>query len=543
MFNNFNSNETARIYNKWKRLVECDKDIKDENLKLTTAMILENTQREVDDQARRNDRSLLFEAAGITTAGAMGPYGTEGSIAGTAADGTRGDARVPSVVIPLARRLYPQLLAHKIVGVQPMSGPVGLAFAYRAKYGRFANGNPNAPFDGTEIGYNSVKADFTGKPQLSSKYSYDQTVKGPHFDQRPFGPSAQTLPNDVPSGKPASGQFGNLFGPDQGQIDASEAYLSGGARGDIYRDPQEENAPANSKAATAWKAFFGKDAYYMNINRFNNSAIGDGADTSDAENWAVGSTMPEASFEMIKATVTAKTRKLGTQISREAEEDMKAMQGLNAQQELTNIISYEIAQEIDRQLLGDIIQAAVRANNVSIWKPEEADGRNQNERVNALYTTILAKSAQIATQSRRGAANWAVASPGACALLEAHIVNPLSVYAGNKAFNNDIGVVEVGALRNGTIKLYRDSLAGGDYILLGYKGRTAYDTGVIYLPYVPLQLMTATDPFTMNPVTAARTRYGVTTNLFGAGQFYHFIALPGLFEAMADGAQKFFVQP
>lgn len=517
-------NKTALLKN-WGALLDCEGGLKDETLRMSTAIVLENTQREVDYQSRVNNTrgGLLTEAAGVTTAGAMGPFGAGASISNTAADGTRGDARVPSVVLPMLRRFYPNLLAHKLVGVQPMTAPVGVAYAYRAKYGRFRNGNPDAPFNGGEIGYNGVYADFTGKPQLSSKYGqYDGSVRGPHFDQAPFGYAANSQPSGDASAVPPSGTFGNLFGPDQGQIDASNPYVSGGIAA-IAKDPQ-------SKEATAWKAFFGENEYYMNLRRFNGSMIGDGADTSDAENWAVGSTMPEAAFDFLKATVTAKTRKLGTQITRETEEDMKAMQGMNAQDEISNILSYEIAQEIDRQLLGEIIQAAVRANNVSTWDPALADGRNQNERVNALYTDILTKSAQIATQSRRGAANWCVASPGACALLEAHIVNPLSVHnVLGKPFNNDIGVVEVGALRNGTIKLYRDSLAGGDYILLGYKGKSVYDTGVIYLPYVPLQLMTALDPFTMNPITAARTRYGVTTNLFGAGQFYHFIALPNMY--------------
>jgi hypothetical protein len=228
---------------------------------------------------------------------------------------------------------------------------------------------------------------------------------------------------------------------------------------------------------------------------------------------------------------------------------MKTMQGLNAQNEVSDIISYEIAQEIDRQLLGEIVQAAIRANNAMIWNPAEADGRNQSERADALYTTILAKSATIATQSRRGPANWCVASPAAAAMLEAHIYNPLGVAGGlghanayGKSMEQGVGVTEIGSLRNGTIKLYRDTMAPGDYILLGFKGNNIYDAGIIYLPYIPLELMHAVDPFTMNPVTAARTRYGCTTNLFGAGQFYSYIALPNLAQAMNADTEKKFIQ-
>lgn len=520
-----------KIMNRWSKLVNAGGDIKDDTVKMSTAMVLENTQNAIDAEYKMNStRGIITEAtAGITTAGAMGPYGAQGSLAGTATVDGHGDARVPSVVIPMIRRIYPNLIAHKLVGVQPMNGPIGMAFAYRAKYGRNRNGiEGNNSAAGIEIGYLNNLADFTGAPQGVNKYGY----------------------SDSPSGlSRLSGAQGDEAA-DQGMVDISSAYSLSGSAGDGKISNQlggTKADPQDSKNEAAWKAFFGEGTY-MGIRRMNGAMVGDGADTSDAENWAVGSTMPEAGFEFLKATVTAKTRKLGVQITRETEEDMKAMQGMNAQNEVSDIISYEIAQEIDRQLLAEIVQSAVRAGNVTTWNPAEADGRNQSERTDALYTTILTKSAQIATQSRRGAANWAVCSPAAAALLEAHIYNPLGVAGGlgnasafGKSIDNGIGVVEIGSLRNGTIKLYRDTLAGGDYILLGYKGNSIYDAGVIYLPYIPLELMHAVDPFTMNPVTAARTRYGVTTNLFGAGQFYSFIALPELAGAVTgvDAAKKF----
>ncbi len=519
-------NNQELIYKKWKRLIDVNGDIKDDTIKMSTAIVLENAQNLVDDRFNtQNSRGLLTEAAGITTAGTMGPYGDTGSLAGTATVDGHGDARVPSVVIPMIRRIYPQLIAHKLVGVQPMQGPIGMAFAFRAKYGRFSSGGAHSDYAGDELGFVNVHADHTGKPQNEMKYGYGN--QNQLFGK---GPASAAVSGATPSGNAG----------DQGQVDLSAPYVSGGIAG-VEPDPQ---------TADAWKAFFGEENVpYMNMLRKNGSMISDGADTSDAENWAVGSTMPEAGFEFLKATVTAKTRKLGVQITRETEEDMKAMQGMNAQNEVSDIISYEIAQEIDRQLLGEIVQAAIRARNVSTWDPAKADGRNQSERTDDLYTTILAKSAQIAVQSRRGAANWAVCSPAAAALLEAHIYQPLGVAGGlgnAKAFgtsiDNNIGVVEIGALRNGTIKLYRDTLAGGDYILLGYKGNNIYDAGVIYLPYVPLELMHGVDPFTFNPLTAARTRYGVTTNLFGAGQFYQFISLPKLSTAVDGDSGKYFTQ-
>ena len=543
-----------QIFKKWSALINCQDDIQSDVIKMSTAIVLENAQEKVDEQHRLRGRGLLLEDAGISNAPTFGPDTAATSYAATARDGSGvGDARVPSIVIPMIRRIYPQLLAHKLVGVQPMQGPIGMAFAFRAKYGRFGRGPANS--FGTEIGYNNVNAAFTGKGQKVNKYNNDVYVDEATGTSSVFSQDQGTvnlvyvtaenkdaLSALFPGVTLEVGQVLNVAKPpvakDQQDVTPSEPTV----------DPTTgETTEAPVTAGDFMSCFFGKEGVSQyGGNTFAN--FGDGADTSDAENWAVGSTMPEAGFEILKATVTAKTRKLGVQITRETEEDMKAMQGLNAQQEISELISYEIAQEIDRQLLGEIIQATIRAGNAKMWDPAKADGRNQNERVNTLYTTILQASASIAVKSRRGAANWCVASPGAAALLESNIVNPLGVSGGlgnanafGKAIDNNIGVVEIGALRNGTIKLYRDSLAGGEYVLLGFKGQQIYDAGIIYLPYIPLELNQALDPFTMNPITAARTRYGITTNLFGAGQFYAMIGIANLGAEVGTGT-KVFVQ-
>ena len=501
-----------QIFKKWSKLIDCNDDIKSDVVKMSTAIVLENAQQLVDYEAKaRGGRSLLFEAAGVSTGSAMGPGTPDTSYATTMRpDGTTGDARVPSIVIPMIRRIYPQLIAHKLVGVQPMQGPIGMAFAFRAKYGRFGRGGVDVA--GDEIGYLNNNAAFTGKKQFENKFNNEEYGE---TDANPGAGAKNCCGEDITH--PLSGKA-----QDQGAVDFISGVMGGVT---VDKDPQ---------ANEYMKYFMGNNGVSPYGGK-NYGLVGDGADTSDAENWAVGRDMPEAGFEILKATVTAKTRKLGVQITRETEEDMKAMQGLNAQQEISDILSYEITQEIDRQLLGEIIQSAIRAGNASKWNPARADGRNQNERINTLYTTILNRSTQIAVKSRRGAANWAVCSPGAAALLESNIVNPLGVGGGlgnanafGKTIDQGIGVTEIGALRNGTITLYRDTLAGGEYVLLGFKGQNIYDSGIIYLPYIPLELMQAQDPFTFNPITAARTRYGVTTNLFGAGQFYQFIGLENI---------------
>lgn len=557
-----------QIFQKWSALINCSDDIQSDVVKMSTAIVLENTQEKIDEQYKiRHNRGLLLEDAGLSNAPVFGPDSAETSYANTARDGSGvGDARVPSIVIPMIRRIYPQLLAHKLVGVQPMQGPIGMAFAFRAKYGRFGRG-PNS-FN-KEIGYLNVNPSFTGKAQFNNKYNNaiytddtvgtdegsdttDQQDATPDFGEYHFGNKSQDQ-GGVNLVQVSNENLEALQAIVGDKITLKPGMVINVAKPPVKEDPQttvaaDDATEQEAAAADFFKCFLGQNGVSQyGGNTF--AAFGDGADVSDAENWAVGRDMPEAGFEILKATVTAKTRKLGVQITRETEEDMKAMQGLNAQQEISELISYEIAQEIDRQLLGEIVQATIRAGNAKMWDPAYADGRNQNERTNTLYTTILQASASIAVKSRRGAANWCVASPGAAALLESNIFNPLGVSGGlgnanafGKSIDNNIGVVEIGALRNGTIKLYRDSLAGGEYVLLGFKGQQIYDAGIIYLPYIPLELNQALDPFTMNPITAARTRYGITTNLFGAGQFYAMIGLKNLNAPMDRSAGKIFIQ-
>ncbi len=312
------------IYKKWSRLINAGSKIGDDTVKMSTAIVLENAQQSVDHQHKiHGGKGLLFEsAAGIGTVNAMGPTPGQPSYADTT-----GDARVPSIVIPMIRRIYPQLIAHKLVGVQPMQAPIGMAFAFRAKYGRFGRGDGKV--EGNEIGYLGNSPSFTGKDANEYRFNNEKYYE---------------VSGTVPTGAvPAARQ-------DQGALDLDPFRSpSTGIRTGLYN---YANPAAHMKEWETKDPLSGMmDKYFFgNLNAGKN--IGDGADTSDAENWAVGRDMPEAGFEILKATVTAKTRKLGVQITRETEEDMKAMQGLNAQQEISDLLSYEIAQEMDRQLLG-----------------------------------------------------------------------------------------------------------------------------------------------------------------------------------------------
>jgi hypothetical protein len=237
--------DQGAIFKKWEKLINAEGDIRDEQIKMSTAVVLENAQRKIDERFKiNNSRGLLTEAAiyggdglgnaGITAVGTMGPGEGATSIAATT-----GDARVPSVVIPMIRRIFPQLIAHKLVGVQPMQGPIGMAFAFRAKYGRFGRGA--ADTEGTEIGYLHNDAAFTGKKQLVNKFNNEAY--------------AETNPEDPKAGFQQTKQ-------DQGAVDEFKAVS-------VAADPQ---------SGDYMKYFMGDQAFIK-----NGAMIGDGADTSDAE--------------------------------------------------------------------------------------------------------------------------------------------------------------------------------------------------------------------------------------------------------------------
>ena len=253
---------------------------------------------------------------------------------------------------------------------------------------------------------------------------------------------------------------------------------------------------------------------------------------ANAEWWKIGEDMPMSQFSLEKGIVEAKTRKLGAHWSLELGEDMQNMHGINTQEELLNIMSYEIQAEIDRQLLGEMVKSALNGTaglHYSTWSPVSADGRNQIERIGTLYTQVLINAHKVAINTRRGPANFAFAGTKVCSLLER-----LGDFAMDKEGDSvatiaseNASITKAGTIRHGAINLYRDTF-GGDYILMGYKGKNPYDSGIIYCPYIPLQMMNAVGTQDFTPRMGVRTRYGVLNHLFGAANYYHMMKIEGL---------------
>ena len=238
-----------------------------------------------------------------------------------------------------------------------------------------------------------------------------------------------------------------------------------------------------------------------------------------------------------KQTVEAKTRKLAARWSHEAQQDLKNMHNVDIAAQLSDLLAYEVAAEIDAEVKANII-ALAQVGGVLVWDYRSgtfgtADGRWEQEKFRTLYTVFLKASNEIAVATRRGAGNFILCSPTVCAAVEALEQFALSSVATNLATEVS-GVAKVGTI--GRFTVYRDMFATRDYAVVGYKGRDDADSGIVYLPYVPLQFLEAVGQDSFNPRIGVMTRYGMCNNLFGAENYYRYIDVRGLSGSALSGS-------
>ena len=408
-----------QLLEKWAPVLDYTSDkvrpIEDEHARVTTAMLMENQERWCLEEAGNFAGNGGAFGSGSSVGGIYTPPGTIGS---NDASYAPQDARLPKVLIPMIRRTFPELITNEIVGVQPMSGPVGLAFALRYRY------------ENASLGANGLDGYETGSTTLSNNGT--PRVAGPNelgyqfLDTRFTGTSASSLSG---LGLGSSSDFQSL-GADQGVA----ALLS---------------------------------------------------------QFELTGNIPQVTVEFSKTAVEAGTRRLAARWSVELEQDLKNMNGLDIDSELTNAMSYEIQAEIDREMIMRMIQTALNAGNpngYTFWYAQSADARWLGERNRDFYSKVIVEANRIAIRNRRGSANFIVATPRVCAILE--MLPEFQWMSVNGNVNTQpTGIAKVGTL-GGRFTIYRDTrtdaqyLAGQrsnplEYALLGYKGTEYYDTGLV----------------------------------------------------------------
>ena len=248
-------------------------------------------------------------------------------------------------------------------------------------------------------------------------------------------------------------------------------------------------------------------------------ALGDGA---------AANAFQEMAFSIEKVTVTAKTRALKAEYSMELAQDLKAVHGLDAETELANILSTEILAEINREVIRTVyasakIGAQVGTTTAGIFNLDtDSNGRWMVEKIKGLAFQIEREANTIAKTTRRGKGNIMICSSDvASALAMAGILDYNSALQSQVSLTvDDTGNTFAGTIF-GRIKVYIDPYFpanfNSEFAVVGYKGSNAYDAGLFYCPYVPLQMVRAVDTGTFQPKIGFKTRYGLVANPFAEG--------------------------
>jgi hypothetical protein len=233
----------------------------------------------------------------------------------------------------------------------------------------------------------------------------------------------------------------------------------------------------------------------------------------------------EMAFSIEKTTVTAKSRALKAEYTVELAQDLKAIHGLDAESELSNILSQEILAEMNREVIRTIYKvakpgAASTATAGTFDLDVDSNGRWSVERFKGLMFQIERDANVIAQETRRGRGNFIVCSSDvAAALAMTGKLDYTPALSGNDGISmDDTGNTFAGTL-NGRFKVFIDPYSANtnsasQFVVVGYKGSNAYDAGIFYCPYVPLQMVRAIDPSSFQPKIGFKTRYGMIANPF-----------------------------
>jgi len=274
---------------------------------------------------------------------------------------------------------------------------------------------------------------------------------------------------------------------------------------------------------------------------------GTGMSTATAEDLGAGTAFGQMAFSIEKTTVTAKTRALRAEYTVELAQDLKAVHGLDAEGELSNILSSEILNEINREVVRTVYAAAktgAQAGTATAGTFDldvDSNGRWSVEKFKGLMFQIEREANAIAQTTRRGRGNFIICSADvASALAMAGVLDYAPALAGNNGLNVDESSTTFAGVLNGKYKVYVDPYSANanasnatQFFVVGYKGTSAYDAGLFYCPYVPLEKVRAVDPATFQPKIGFKTRYGMVANPFtslssGTNIYYRKVAVTNL---------------
>lgn len=401
-------------------------------------------------------------------------------------------AQFKRISIPLVRRIYPQLIANKIVSVQPLLGPTGLVYYLRFRYssdkGATRGADNNGGFPGDDA--NSLMQLADGTANLDVWYSHS---------------FVQNEATSVDDGADVTATYAPL---------EHTPVLAGTVTGTVYDGSTAVQTFVVSSAGSFTFSDIGSPVNKATAGSLNNNtgelvltwnnAPGANHVVINYEyNMECQQDLPEINLVVESEDITAKTRKLKAVWSYEAQQDLRSQHNLDAEAELTAVLAQEINLEIDREVLGDLRD---NAGTVTAWDFNTAMGETIKEKYESLYVKLVEVSAVIHRKTLRGGANWVVTSPEVASMFETATAG--FAPAPSETFTSSLGIQYVGTVNN-RWRLYKDPLFPSNQLIMGYKGDTYLDSGYFYCPYVPLtQTPVVLDPESFCPRKGILTRYG-----------------------------------
>ena len=585
-----NGQRTRKAVKNWSQLLECTAGfapIRSKAVRNNTAMLLENQMRWLTENSPAMNTSIF------------GPQnGLHGGDLGNSDFYAPGDMRNPTTILPMVRRIYPALMSNETVGVQPMPGPVALAFAIRYRYLRGANALGDSSTEHVHDsqgvtakgGYDArgirgvetrakVAQDATlGVAMLTTVVGQDFPKTVPAvievapstFEVHPLIQQILGVPAVAPAGKTLAA-LKTAYSEDIKGLDTGIVIVGISTHGNDTTKPHISEAKFN-EATGKWELGNSEMGYQRLDTRFTGMQdsrlleklaggrwqfrLEDTGIAAKVHAFEATGAIARTSFGFEKQAVEAGTRRLSTSWTLETQEDLKNTNGIDIDTEATQQMSYELQAEIDREMTVRMLYTALKHGEWSVWSGKLADARWMGERARAFYQHIVKMAMRMRVRNHRGAANFIVCTPDVAALLQM-LEDFVPMQVNNTIEINNAQSAAAGTLGGNKFNVYIDERTAvystadygmgygemfdqsagevtlPNYCMLGYKGADTYDAGIIYCPYIPIMVQTATDTNSFAPHVGLMTRYGVMDNIFGSQLYYHVILIddfsnPGL---------------
>ena len=505
-----NGERTKKAVFRWKKLLENTKDfgtIRTKAAKESTAMLLENQYRYLKEAATNTS---IFGPQNGLTGGAL--HATDGY--------APGDNRLPRILIPMVRRIYPALMSNEVVGVQPMPGPVALGFALRYKYLKGALHHGDSDTKHIHRGDASKTIDHT--IMSDDKHIFQSETEYPASGIKGIETKATlTVTLSTAGTKPAAEEelaatIVLIDGQGYPQVQTTSVKVTKdgkkfieqgwGYTFDVPETVAEGATTVEVKSLVVGVSSWGHTAkdgkgrelfetmesaemgYQKIDNRFTGRAdarlgeeLAGGRWKFRPEDTGIATLMQQyegtgaiakTSFGFEKCSVEAGTRRLSTSWTLETEEDLKNTNGIDIEQEATQQMSYELQAEIDREMTVRMLYSCLSKGEWSLWDAQLADARWLAERQRAFYQHLIKMSIRMQTRNRRGPANFIVCTPDVAALLES-LDEFTTMPAQANISTGNMATAKVGTLGGNRFSVYVDTRSavydGSDYGA-GYEG-------------------------------------------------------------------------